>query len=449
MRPTNIRGLVRGSVFTLALGCATAALGCAPSGSAGGAPIPRRASARASLRHTIDSLVTQPMFRTAEWAVLVVDPTLNDTLYAHNAARLMVPASNMKIVTSAVALTQLGADYRFRTTFAARGPVQNGILAGDLVVTGRGDPTLSDRVRGDARAAMGQLADSLVAHGIHSVTGYIYSGADNFPGAAVGEGWSWNDLAYDYGAGVDELLFNEGMERALVHTAAGDSVKSRPAARPTHDYLAVLDSALRTRGVNVQRGVSDSVAPQDPVKLDTLFVINSIPLREILPYFLKPSQNQIGEVLLRTVGLERTGVGTADSGIAVASRQLASWGIPRDSYVLHDGSGLSRADLVSPETLVRVLDHMQSSPDFSIYYYALPIAGVDGTIAQRMRGTLAANNVHAKTGSIQWVRSLSGYVTDASGRRLIFSALCNKYTTPSDSVTRTADTIAATLAAYH
>ncbi|MGI8547245.1 MAG: D-alanyl-D-alanine carboxypeptidase/D-alanyl-D-alanine endopeptidase [Gemmatimonadaceae bacterium] len=401
------------------------------------------------MRHTIDSLVTQPMFRTAEWAVLVVDPTLNDTLYAHNAARLMVPASNMKIVTSAVALTQLGADYRFRTTFAARGPVQNGILAGDLVVTGRGDPTLSDRVRGDARAAMGQLADSLVAHGIHSVTGYIYSGADNFPGAAVGEGWSWNDLAYDYGAGVDELLFNEGMERALVHTAAGDSVKSRPAARPTHDYLAVLDSALRTRGVNVQRGVSDSVAPQDAVKLDTLFVINSIPLREILPYFLKPSQNQIGEVLLRTVGLERTGVGTADSGIAVASRQLASWGIPRDSYVLHDGSGLSRADLVSPETLVRVLDHMQSSPDFSIYYYALPIAGVDGTIAQRMRGTLAANNVHAKTGSIQWVRSLSGYVTDASGRRLIFSALCNKYTTPSDSVTRTADTIAAILAAYH
>ncbi len=389
------------------------------------------------------------MFRTADWAVLVVDPTQNDTVYAHNAAKLMVPASNMKIVTSAVALTQLGADYRFRTTFAAHGPVQNGVLNGDLVVTGRGDPTLSDHVRGDAHVAMGQLADSLVAHGIRSITGYIYSGADNFPGSPVGEGWAWGDLGYDYGAGVDELLFNEGMSRALVHTAAGDSVKSFPAARPTHDYLAVLDSSLRARGVRAERGVADSVAPRDAVKLDTVFVINSIPLREILPYFLKPSQNQIGEVLLRTVGLERTGVGTADSGLAVVSRQLASWGIPRDGYILHDGSGLSRADLVSPETLVRILDRMQSSPDFSVYYYALPIAGVDGTIARRMRGTPAANNVHAKTGSIQWVRSLSGYVTDASGRRLIFSALCNKYTTPSDSVTRTADSIAAALAAYH
>lgn len=405
--------------------------------------------------HTIDSLLSRPMFRTAEWAVLVIDPTRNDTLYAHNAASLMVPASNMKIVTSSVALTQLGADFRFKTTFAARGPVRNGILDGDLVVTGRGDPTLSNHVRGDAVAAMGQLADSVVAHGIHSITGRIYSGANNFPGPALGAGWSWDDLAYDYGAGVGELLFNEGMSRVVVHTASGDSLKWVPASNPTHDYLAVLQQALQTRGVRAARGVADSLPLHDAAnqsaatKLDTLFVVSSIPLREILPYFLKPSQNQIGEVLLRAVGLERTGVGTADSGIAVASRQLASWGIPRDGYALHDGSGLSRADLVSPQTLTRILDRMQTSPDFSVYYYALPIAGVDGTIAHRMRGTPAANNVHAKTGSLQWVRSLSGYVTDASGQRLIFSALCNKYTTPSDSVTHTADAIAAALAAYH
>lgn len=431
--------------------------GCAPAGSSV-APAPQRASARATLVHTIDSLVNRSIFRTAEWAVLVVDPGLNDTLYAHNAASLMVPASNMKIVTSAVALTQLGGDFRFKTTFAARGPLGNGVLDGDLVVTGRGDPTLSNHVRGDARAAMGELADSVVAHGVHSITGSVYSGADNFPGPAVGAQWAWDDLAYDYGAGVGALLFDEGMSRVVVHTARGDSVTSRPASNPTHDYLAVLQEALQARGVRIAHGVSDSVPLHDaanhdaalgPVKLDTLFVVNSIPLRQILPYFLKPSQNQIGEVLLRAVGLERIGVGTADSGIAVVSRQLTSWGIPRDGYVLHDGSGLSRADLVSPQTLTRILERMQTNPDFNVYYYALPIAGVDGTIAHRMRGTPAANNVHAKTGSIQWVRSLSGYVTDASGRRLIFSALCNKYTTPSDSVTHTADSIAEALAVYH
>lgn len=447
MRPTNTLRIFRSMAAVVATACA--AIACAPAGSSGVAPVPQRISARAALRHTIDSLVDRPIFRTAEWAVLVVDPTLSDTVYAHNAASLMIPASNMKIVTSAVALTQLGGDFRFKTTFAAHGPVQDGVLNGDLVVTGRGDPTLSDHVRGDARAAMGQLADSIVAHGIHSITGHIYSGADNFPGAPVGNGWTWNDLAYDYGAGVDELLFNEGMSRTLVHTAAGDSVKLVPARDPTHDYLAVLQDALQARGVHTAQGVADSVVPHDAVRLDTLFVVSSIPLREILPYFLKPSQNQIGEDLLRTVGLERTGVGSADSGIAVTKRQLTSWGIPHDGYVLNDGSGLARADLVSPQTLVRVLDRMQTSPDFSVYYYALPIAGVDGTIARRMRGTPAANNVHAKTGSISWVRSLSGYVTDAAGRRLIFSALCNKYTTPPDSVTRTADSIAATLAAYH
>jgi D-alanyl-D-alanine carboxypeptidase/D-alanyl-D-alanine-endopeptidase (penicillin-binding protein 4) len=110
---------------------------------------------------------------------------------------------------------------------------------------------------------------------------------------------------------------------------------------------------------------------------------------------------------------------------------------------------MARADLISCETIVRILDRMQTSPDFDSFYNALPIAGVDGTIAHRMRGTRAANNVHAKTGSLQWVRSLSGYLTDADGERVIFCILANKWTTPSNAVTSTADSIAAALAAYH
>lgn len=413
-------------------------------------PLPQPVSNRSVLRAYISSLIAKPEFRTAEWAVLVVNPAHGDTVYAHNAALLMVPASNMKIVTSSVALAQLGADFQFTTTFAAHGTVSNGVLNGDLIVTGRGDPTLSDHIRGSARAAMDSIAASIVAHGVRAITGHIYSGADNMPGPHVGAGWDWDDLDASYGAGVDELLFNEGMTRTVVRLASGDSlVKSAPSPDPTQDYLHELELALQARGVRAGLGVAESVMPHDGIPLDTILVLRSAPLREILPYFLKPSQNQIGEVLIRAIGLERTGVGTADSGLTVASRQLAAWGIPRDGYELHDGSGMARADLISAETIVRIFDRMQTNPDFAAFYNALPIAGVDGTIAHRMRGTSAENNVRAKTGSLQWVRSLSGYVTDSDGERLIFSVLANKWTTPSSAVTAAADSIAAALASYH
>lgn len=426
-----------------------ASIACAPMGSAHVNPLPERSRGTAALRARIDSLIGNPAFRTAEWAILAVNPERGDTIYARNPALLMVPASNMKIITSSVALTQLGPDFQFTTTFAAHGTISNGVLNGDLVVTGRGDPTLSDRMRGSARAAMDTLADSLVAHGIRAITGHIYSGLDNFPGPHVGQGWDWDDLSTSDGAGVDELLFNEGMSRIVTRGANGDSVvKSEPATDPTHDYLKELELSLQTRRVRTGLGVGESVAPRDGVPLDTIFVVRSAPLRAILPYFLKPSQNQMGEVLMRTVGLERTGVGTADSGIAVTARQLAAWGIPRDGYELHDGSGMARADLISPETIVRILDRMRTSPDFTVFDNALPIAGIDGSISTRMRGTPAANNVHAKTGSLHWVRTLSGYVNDADGERLIFSILANKWTTPSSAVTTTADSIAAALAAY-
>lgn len=434
--------------YVVALTCA-AAIACAPMPPARTNPSPRHGSSQAALRAHINSLIGKPEFRTAEWAVLVVNPALGDTIYAHNAPMLMVPASNMKIITSSVALAQLGADFRFTTTFATHGTIADGTLNGDLVVTGRADPTLSDHMRGNARAAMDSLADSIVARGIRTITGHIYSGADNFPGPHVGQGWDWDDLDQSYGAGVDELLFNEGMARTVTQLANGDSVvKLAPATEPTQDYLHEFELALQRRGVRVGLGVADGIVPRDGTPLDTVMVVRSRPLREILPYFLKPSQNQMGEVLMRTIGLERTGVGTADSGIVVAGRQLAAWGIPRDGYELHDGSGMARADLISAETIVRIFEQIQSRPDFAVFYNALPIAGVDGTIAQRMRGTRAENNVRAKTGSLHWVRSLSGYVTDGDGERLIFSVLANKWTTPSSAVTATADSIAAALASY-
>ena len=205
----------------------------------------------------------------------------------------------------------------------------------------------------------------------------------------------------------------------------------------------VVEKALPAKGARSERIFMLPVAMR---VMDTLVVITSPPLRDVLKRLEKPSQNQLAEILYKTVALERTGFGRADSARAVVQRQLIEWGIPPEAIAVRDGSGLSRHDYIAPRTLVKILDTMRRSPAFDAFYASLPIAGVDGTLASRMRNTPAANNVHAKTGTVDKARSLSGYVTTADGQMLIFSLLCNNYTVPTRSVERVQDAIAVRLA---
>jgi D-alanyl-D-alanine carboxypeptidase/D-alanyl-D-alanine-endopeptidase (penicillin-binding protein 4) len=126
--------------------------------------------------------------------------------------------------------------------------------------------------------------------------------------------------------------------------------------------------------------------------------------------------------------------------------QLLAWGAARDGFVVRDGSGLSRHDVTTPETIIRVLDAMRRAPTFELFRASLPVAGVDGTIANRMKGTPAQGNVHAKTGTLDMVRSLSGYVTTADGRLLLFSVLANNWTVSVREVERVQDVLAVRLA---
>jgi serine-type D-Ala-D-Ala carboxypeptidase/endopeptidase (penicillin-binding protein 4) len=479
--------------------------------STGSAP----AHTRAALTHAIDSMVNVAEFRTTNWGILIVDPLASDTLYQLNSTKLFIPASNQKLVSSSVILEQLGPDFRYRTVVAARGTFAEQTLNGDLAVIGRGDPTASDHMKGDAMIPLRAIADSLWQRGVRSITGGVVAMGNAFPGPVAGFGWSWDALDAASFAGVDELLFNEGLSSIRVRPGAkvGDpaTLESKPArtypalrnevttiapnAAPAtnagrgggrggrggglgtrvsayhdtltsavvvrgqvalgdsanvtitqHDpdaaYVAALTEALQDRGITVG-GRSGS---PDSERTDSLFTIVSVPLREILPIILKPSQNQIAEVFLRTIGLERTGIGTADSGRRVIERQFTDWKIPSDGYVVRDGSGLSRNDLISPEAIIGILDVMRRSPNFDLFYQSLPIAGVDGTIRTRMKGTAAEGNVHAKTGTLSMVRSLSGYVRTADGRLLEFSVLCNNWLAPQASVDRVADAIGVALA---
>jgi D-alanyl-D-alanine carboxypeptidase/D-alanyl-D-alanine-endopeptidase (penicillin-binding protein 4) len=509
-----MRAIARALLLPLAFG------GCAllrPS--SGPSPSGNVRRARASLTHAIDSMVNMPAFRNAHWGVLIVDPLAGDTLYSHNATKLFIPASNQKLIASTVALEQIGPDFRFRTVIAARGRVAGEALAGDLAIIGRGDPTVSDRMRGDAMIPLRAIADSLWERGIRRITGTVVAVGNAFPGSAIGSGWPYDGLDGGSFAAVDELLFNEGLSSIRVRAglrvgdvavaetrpsrtypvtrveavtvprdtaaAAGggrgggrggrggggrggtgtrlsaqkDTAASVVVVRgqvalgdsamitvthpdPNAAYLAALTEALRERGIAVERQSLPTASQQ----LDSLFTMVSVTLREILPHLMKPSQNQIAEVFLKTIGLERTGIGTADSGRRVAERQFEQWKLPPDGYVVRDGSGLSRNDLITPEAVVGLLDVMRRSPNFDLFYASLPVAGVDGTIGTRLRDTPAQGNVHAKTGTLSMVRSLSGYVRTADGRLLEFSILCNNWTVPQADVDRVADAIAVSLA---
>ncbi|MEO5590346.1 MAG: D-alanyl-D-alanine carboxypeptidase, partial [Gemmatimonadaceae bacterium] len=282
--------IIRGRVLLAALLSATYA--CAP---VAGPPEPVR-TPLATLRNSLDSLVNDPRFANGHIGLLVVDPERGDTLYSRNAGKLFMPASNQKILTAAVSLAQLGADYRYFTVIGSRGPLVNGTLRGDLIVVGRGDPTMSDRVYGSAAAEMGAVADSIRARGVRRITGAVRQGGNAFPDSIYGYGWEWDDLTGSSGAPIDELLYNEGMVERAARINGRDTVISVATRTPGYVYLGALHGALVQHGVPVD-GLVNLTADSLTLPYDTVYTISSPPLREILKYFLKPSQNQIGEAL--------------------------------------------------------------------------------------------------------------------------------------------------------
>jgi len=455
----------------------------------------------AALAAEVDSVLAEPAFARATWGVAIQSLDNGQVLYRRDAERLFLPASNLKLLTAAAALVRLGADFRYRTPVLARGPRRADTLAGDLVVVGRGDPSLAvDAATGaDPLAPLRPWADSLRQRGIRVVRGRVLGDAALFTGAPLGPGWAWDDLDADYAAPVGALQLDESVAwiqaapgaasgqpvvaalmpasaplrltdaattapadsgiQALTWSRApfGDSVvlagrvsAGRPPVRlpvsvpdPARYFLAGLRQALGDSGMVVldQATTPDSAA-------DTLFTWQSPSLDSVLVLFLKPSQNQIGETLLRTLGAQVKGVGSMDSGRVAVREVLTGFGVPPDAYALADGSGLSRYNYVTPDAVARVLEAMYRRPEFASFYAALPVAGVDGTLAERLKGTRAAGNARAKTGSLTSVRSLSGYVRTADGEMLAFVLLANGFTVPQRVVDAAQDRIVERLANY-
>ncbi|MCU0649851.1 MAG: D-alanyl-D-alanine carboxypeptidase/D-alanyl-D-alanine-endopeptidase, partial [Gemmatimonadaceae bacterium] len=435
------------------------------------APVPARVwSPREEFVRFADSLVQQPAFRTALWGVLVVDPVNADTIYAHNADKLFLPASNQKIITGAAALAVLGTSYKFSTGFVHEGIERRGVLRGNLLVIATGDPAISAYVHeGDPLRAFDPLVTALRERGIRRIEGALLHPDDAIAGPTIGFGWEADDLDGPSGAAVDELFFNEGEFTLRVRGGARTGTPVRAVTEPLSRYPRVRVEARTVMGP-VGRGALDAAwdstgtmvvvkgdietnterrftlayrHPADawraaatealrragititgrPSRVSTgnatiLAYLPSMPFADVLRRMEKPSQNQLAEILYRSVGRSRTGYGSPDSAQRTVERLLAEWGVPPDHAAIRDGSGLSRHNYLTPTAIVRVLDVMRRRDDFSVFYDALPIAGRDGTIANRMKGTPAEDNVRAKTGTLDKARSLSGYVTAPDGRVL-------------------------------
>jgi D-alanyl-D-alanine carboxypeptidase/D-alanyl-D-alanine-endopeptidase (penicillin-binding protein 4) len=426
-----------------------------------------------------------------EWGLLIVDSESGETLYQQNADRYFVPASNMKLFTTALALAKLGPEYRFHTTLETSGTISSdGVLTGDLALVGRGDPNLSNRkfpyelkeeFDGPPEKALAELADKLAAKGVKEISGDVIGDDSYFPRERYPSGWEIDDMVWEYGAAISSIVVDDNTVtltltpgeqagtavQAAVNPATPDFVvennvvtsagevksdltltrepgsnlvvvkgtmpaKSAPRKlvlaieEPAHHSAAVLKGLLEDRGIKI-RGVARArhelaKTQEDPTVLAEHV---SVPLGDEVKLINKISQNLHTEMLLRTVGRQNGVWATPDDLMKAPQDFYASAGIAPDDVIQSDASGLSRHDLVTPRAIVTLLSFAQKQPWFGIYYGSLPVAGIDGTLEDRMKDTPATGRIHAKTGSVQHVRTLSGLAETPSGRRLIFSFLSN------------------------
>jgi len=434
---------------------------------------PRTRPLSGSLAQRLTTLLDQPPFDRASWGLLVQDDG-GRILYQRNADRFAVPASNTKLVVTAAAAVLLPVDYRVRTSLYVNGRVQDGVLSGDLVLYGRGDPTWSQRCFGiDSLAAgacdstftvMDRLADSIAARGIRRITGKLVGDRSYFEPTLVHPGWNTWDLNWWYAAPVSGLGFHDNS--VDFHIAPGAAVDAPPVITWTPD-LSMFTFENRARTVRADSGTTigdnffrapgtmdiwaegavaqsrapwvESFALPDPNRYAAralaaarahppLAEYRGRPLGDIIFPILNTSQNWFAEMLLKILGREFRGEGSWDAGLDVERRFLIdSVGIDSTAFALEDGSGLAAGNLITPRAFVRLLAYIRRHPRAAPFLAALPRSGQPGSLLRRFVGTPFEGRVTAKTGSIDRVNSLTGYLDRPNGRTYVFSIVANAH----------------------
>ncbi len=426
---------------------------------------PSKSICPAQLRNEIEAIANRPQLRRARLGILVETLSPAVTIYSRDAGQYFVPASNAKLLTTAAALQHLGPQFRIRTS--VYGSSDNSVQ-----VVGRGDPSLTDD-------RLTELAQQLSRQGIRQVS-HLFAVDNYFRGQPINPSWEWEDINSDYGAAVNSLILNQNVEGLTLFpsgngrslrvvwsdpTEAGQwqvenriAVKSDepssisvsrdlakpvlhlqgqlggtapvslslPVLNPTEHFLQHFRHALAVQKIAVAAAsTSDSLA--HPSQVRELAFVESPPLSQLLVETNQNSNNLYAEVLLRTLGTQTSASSTEDKiGLQILKATLTDLGVDSTGYVLVDGSGLSRHNLVSPEALVQTLRAMTQSKVAAVYRASLPVAGISGTLQNRFRNTTAQGILQAKTGSMSGVAAISGYLNDPDYEPLVFSAIVNQ-----------------------
>jgi len=474
----------------------SAFLGCATT-------TPRRggssARALAQLQRDILSATRMPGVTRGSWGIVVHSLDRNERLFELNARNLFVPASVAKLVSVATAAEAVGWDYRFETTLRATGPTTAGILRGDLIVVGSGDPSIGGRAGDDLSGFVAAVKGA----GITRIDGRVIGDDDAVEEPRPQLSWAWDDLGYTTGAlfgalnvaenrtlvtvtpgsvegaptslgldarastqrvvnrsvtgsaGSSQLLWPEQRPGEPFLTVAGSLPSdSRPvqihtsAGNPTLWFASVLRAGLLESGIEVT-GEAVDVDDVEPApnrsEAAVLYTHRSRTLGEIAQPLLKESINLYGEAFMR-LNTDRGVFPTSDAALEGLRKRLRSWGLPDESYQLVDGSGLSRRNAISPDALLLVLQRMHDPSEESPFMRALPVAGVDGSLEGRMKGTAAEGSLRAKTGTMSNVRSLAGYATSRAGEHLAFVIVVNNFEGSATEATQAIDAMAVRLA---
>lgn len=456
-------------------------------------PEPKAPTTLTDLQQRLTEIINQPKYNRALWGVKVLSLDTGKSLFEHNPQKLFSPASNSKLYTVALALDRLGPDFRIKTSLYSKSKPDSGVLNDNLIVYGRGDPTINARLHGgDILKALEPLISELTNAGVKHIAGELVGDTTFFRGPEFGSGWAWDDAEYSYGAEISALTINDNILSISIQPGERPGEPAKLTFSPPTDYLIIsnrpitgekgikkritlfrpleenvlfvageipLDDAgfteeatvhnpaglfmglfkeaLQRHGIsangNVRTVTSLEPKPTDCRGMIELGSMESLPLKVIAGEILKPSQNLYADLLLAQAGESTRSSTTPDSdtseelGIAELKKFLAQVGIRDGEVFFEEGSGLSRDNLTTPNATVTLLEYMNRHRYAETYKNALPVAGVDGTLRNRMKGTVAAGNIRAKTGTLRWANSLAGYATTAAGERLAFCIMLNRY----------------------
>jgi D-alanyl-D-alanine carboxypeptidase/D-alanyl-D-alanine-endopeptidase (penicillin-binding protein 4) len=433
----------------------------------------RRAAAADKLASDLNASLARTK-GTGTWGVMVVSLTNGDTLFGYNADRQLLPASTMKLFTSALALDKFGPSGRFETKLLHSGTISaDSVLSGDVILRGAGDPTLTS---GGRESPMVLMARGVAEAGVKRITGALIADAMGYSDAKVPDGWRRRYLYASYAARVSALSFNENQVTIIVRpdgkraavgfnpavtgvdltnnvtvvagsrgarirvaqdSAAGRVTVSGWIGSKSADrgYKLVVDNtelfavgalkaALQAEGIKVDGGLR--VGASRDTLLQTLVSLPSPPLEQIVSQMNGESNNHFAELLFRNVASTLGARGSAESANTLLGRFLHDKAnVANNAVFAADGSGLSTLDRVTPRSMVQLLDYAKKAPWGSVLEQSLPVAGRTETLARRMRRTAATGNLRAKTGTTNDVASLGGYVTAGNGENLVFSIIYN------------------------